>query len=133
MQKRKSILVWGVVLALLSLISLAQTSAETYYFVSAGEGDEGLAGSVLTTVAARVIAALFLFGSSVLFFMHKEIGRKGMLFASYSGLIYMGYVFYKMYASTSNSVFLLIGFGNLLIIAMFIRWLHSNAIREAVQ
>ena len=133
MQKKKSILVWGVIFALMCLISLLQTSAETYYYMSANEGHEGLGRSVMIIVATRVISALFLFGSSILFFKHKEIGRKGMLLATYLGLIYMGYVFYEMHEASNNMMFLLIGFGNILVISMFIRWLHSKAVREAVQ
>lgn len=133
MQKKKSIQVSSVVFASLSLISLFQTSIETYHYVGANEGQDGLGGAALITVATRVIFALFLLGSSILFFRHREIGRKAMLVAAYSGLIYMAYVFYGMYEASHSAMFLLIGLGNVLVIGLFVRWLHSQAVREAVQ
>lgn len=134
MQKKRSIHVCGVIVALMCLVSLMQTSTETYhYYLSVDDAGEGFGPSMVMTIVIRVVVTLFALGSSVLFFRHKEIGRKGILLVAYAGLIYMGYVFYGMYESSNSMMFLLIGVGNVLLIAMFIRWLHSRALREVIQ
>jgi hypothetical protein len=135
MQKKRSIQFCGAIIALMCLVSLYQTSTETYYYMNMGanDGDVGFGLAEMVTVANRVAFSVFAFCSSVLFFNHREMGRKGMLLSTYGVLIYLGYVFFEMYESSDGWVFLLIGLGNVLLIALFIRWLHSPVIREAVQ
>jgi hypothetical protein len=135
MQKKRSIQLCGAIIALMCLVSLYQTSTEIYYYMNMGanDGDEGFGFAEMVTVATRVALAVFAFCSSVLFFNHREMGRKGMLLSTYGVLIYLGYVFFEMYESSDSWVFLLIGLGNVLLIALFIRWLYSPAIQEAVQ
>ncbi len=135
MQKKRSIQFCGAIIALMCLISLYQTSTETYYYLSMGanDGDEGFGLAEIAIVATRVAFTVFAFCSSVLFFNHREMGRKGMLLSTYGILIYLSYVFFQMYESSDDWVFLLIGLGNVLLLALFIRWLYSPAIQEAVQ
>ncbi len=133
MQQNRSILACGVIVGLLCLVSLFQLSTETYYYISANVTDEAIDGTAVIAVVFRVIASLLLLASSILFFQHREIGRKGVLVGVYTGFIYLAYVFYEMYATTKSIAFVLIGCGNLLLIVLLIRWLHSKGIRESVQ
>mgnify|MGYP006444575685 CR=1 FL=1 len=135
MQKKRSIQLSSAVIALLCIASLLQTLAETSAYRQLGADEQGavFGFTVLATIVTRVVIAGLTLVSSVFFFQHREAGRKGLLVAAYTLGLYLGYVFVRLSSSSGSWVFLLIGLGNILLIALFIRWLRSEAIRSAVE